>query len=97
MYDAEIVGAVAGLRAACSHWMARFTKNVTICLDNEEAAIRLHSGRALPSSSSRILNFQSLRETWSKRERALTIESGSVTVRWISGHKGIIGNERADT
>ncbi|KAI1002253.1 hypothetical protein K3495_g5949 [Podosphaera aphanis] len=43
VYDAEIAGAVAGLRAACSHFMARFATNVAVCLDNEEAAIRLHT------------------------------------------------------
>lgn len=42
-YDAEIVGVLARLRAAYSHFMARFSTNVAVCLDNKEAAIRLHS------------------------------------------------------
>lgn len=97
VYDAEIIGAVSGLRAACSHLMARFAKNVTVCLDNEEAAIRLHAGCATPSSSTRILEFQSLRRTWLERPKAITTYEGSVLVRWIPGHQGIVGNERADT
>ncbi|KAI0997629.1 hypothetical protein K3495_g10562 [Podosphaera aphanis] len=38
IYDAEIIGAVAGLPTACSHFMARFATNLALCLDNEEAA-----------------------------------------------------------
>ncbi|KAI0991570.1 hypothetical protein K3495_g16617, partial [Podosphaera aphanis] len=97
IYDAEIIGAVAGLRAACSHFMARFATNVAVCLDNEEAAIRLHSGWLTPSSSHQITEFQNLRETWARRERAAAANIGNVQIRWIPGHKGIAGNTRADT
>ncbi|POS82030.1 hypothetical protein EPUL_005665, partial [Erysiphe pulchra] len=106
IYDAEILGAVSGLRAACvkgesqnrsstkampnitcstksaqfrpvtacSHWMARFARNVFVCLDNEEAAIRLHTDSPTPSSSTQIQEFQSLRRIWSERERPTTTD-----------------------
>ena len=92
IYDAEIIGAVTGLRAACSHYMARYATNVTVCLDNEEAAIRLHTGVATTTSASRILEFQKLRESWAQRTRATAINAGQVQVRWIPSHQGIAGN-----
>ncbi|KAI1000610.1 hypothetical protein K3495_g7584 [Podosphaera aphanis] len=95
-YDAEIVGAVKSFRAACSHWMSRFAKNVAVCLDNEETAICLHSGVLTRTSSTRILDFQRLRSSWSERERAEATALGTVQVRWIPGHQGIAGNERAN-
>ena len=95
-YDAEIIGATEGLRAACSHWMARFAKNVIVCIDNEEAAIRLHTNRPTPSSSTHFSDFHLLCGSWAHRERALGIEVGTVQIRWVPGHKGISGNERAD-
>ncbi|KAI1000547.1 hypothetical protein K3495_g7648 [Podosphaera aphanis] len=96
VYDAEIAEAVAGLRAAFSHFMARFATNVAVCLDNEEAAIRLHIGCPTPSSFTRILEFQSLRDVWTRRVRAAATEVGTVQVRWTPGHQGIPRNERAD-
>ncbi|KAI1005511.1 hypothetical protein K3495_g2708 [Podosphaera aphanis] len=77
--------------------MARFATNVAVCLDNEEAAIRFHGGWLTPSSSRQIAEFQTLRETWARRERAAATNIGNVQVRWIPGHKGIAGNTRADT
>lgn len=53
VYDAQVLEVVSGLRAACSHWMARFVENLFVCLDNEEAAIRLHTDSSSPSSSTR--------------------------------------------
>ncbi|KAI1002824.1 hypothetical protein K3495_g5379 [Podosphaera aphanis] len=96
IYDADVIEAVAGLRAACSHSMARFAKNVAICLDNEEAAIRLHAGRPSPSSSTQILDFQELRGIWKNRERATANLPGSVEVRWVPAHQKSTGNERAE-
>ncbi|KHJ31896.1 hypothetical protein EV44_g4314 [Erysiphe necator] len=57
VYDAEIIGAVEGLRAACSHIMVRFATKVAVCLDNEEAALRLHTSSLTPSSSREITEF----------------------------------------
>ncbi|KAI0999510.1 hypothetical protein K3495_g8687 [Podosphaera aphanis] len=76
--------------------MSSFAKNVAIFLDNEEAAIRLHSGVPTRTSSTRILDFQRLRSSWSERERAEATALGTVQVRWIPGHQGIAGNERVD-
>ena len=53
VYDAEIEGALAGVRAALAHYMARFATKLTVCLDNEEAALRLHSGT--PTDSNRLV------------------------------------------
>ncbi|KAI0993352.1 hypothetical protein K3495_g14832 [Podosphaera aphanis] len=96
VYDAEITGAVAGLRAVCSHFIVQFPTNVAVCQDNEEATIRLHIGCPTPSSSTRVLEFQSLRDIWTRRVGAAATEVGTVQVRWNPGHQGIPGNERAD-
>lgn len=96
VYDAEIIAAVEGLRAACSHFMTRFATNLTICLDNQEAAFRLHTCSPTPSSSSQFHTFQKLKIMWLSRFRAIGTQIGSVNIRWIPGHKGIKGNIRAD-
>ncbi|KAI0995451.1 hypothetical protein K3495_g12728 [Podosphaera aphanis] len=43
VYDAEIRRATEGLAAALHSPIARFATNVTVCLDNREAALRLKS------------------------------------------------------
>ena len=96
VYDAEIEGALAGLRAAAAHYMARFATKLTICLDNEEAALRLHSGTPTDSSATAILDFKSHKLAWAQRERAPNAAPGAVDVRWCPSHVGIPGNELAD-
>lgn len=96
VYDAEIHVALKGLRAALNHSMAKYATNLVVCLDNEEAAIRFHTGIATPSSSKQILEFQKLRCDWENRPRSRVSEAGNVSVRWVPGHTGIRGNERAD-
>lgn len=68
-YDVEIAGATAGLRAACSHTIALFAKNITVCLDNEEAAIGLHAEQPNPPSSTQFAELKMLSRTWTQIER----------------------------
>lgn len=39
VYNSQIIWAVLGLRAACSHITARFGSNVLLCLGNQQAAL----------------------------------------------------------
>lgn len=94
VYDAEIVGAVAGLRAAHENPWSPFQGNVTIVLDNEEAAIRLSSGIRTASSSNELAAFCLLRQQWANG--AFSGTRRRVTVRWCPGHSSIDGNEIAD-
>lgn len=96
VYDAEVAGALAGLNAALRTCMARFATNVTICLDNQEAALRLHTGIPTSTSASEIMEFQACRQAWLIRERARNATRGAVGIRWCPAHIGIAGNELAD-
>lgn len=97
VYDAEIHGALEGLRAAINHTMAKYATDVTICLDNEEAALRLYTGIATSSSSGQIAEFQLLRRQWESRNFSMVAAAGRVNIRWVPSHSKIRGNERADT
>ncbi|POS86188.1 calcineurin regulatory subunit B [Erysiphe pulchra] len=44
IYDAEIHGALEGLRVALKHVIVKFATELKIYLDNEEDALRLHTG-----------------------------------------------------
>ena len=61
VYDAEIHGALEGMRVALYHPMAKYATDVTLYLDSEEAALHLHTGIATTSSSRQIIEFQTLR------------------------------------
>ncbi|KAI1002061.1 hypothetical protein K3495_g6142 [Podosphaera aphanis] len=93
----EILGATEGLTAALHNPMARFATNVTVCLDNQEAVLRLKSNAPTPSSSKRIKLFQELSNSWTTRNRCSFTQPGTVDRRWCPAHVGILGNETADS
>lgn len=96
VYDAEITAATVGLRAALECPLSAFATEVTVCLDNEEAAIRLWTGRATATSAAEIHEFQALRWKWTTRPIRGPGQPGAVRVRWVPGHRNIRGNELAD-
>ncbi|KAI1001687.1 hypothetical protein K3495_g6513 [Podosphaera aphanis] len=60
VYDAEVTGATAGLSAALTNPMAYYATNVTVCLDNQEAALRLIIDTPTATSFPRIALFREL-------------------------------------
>lgn len=95
VYDAEVSGATEGLRAALAHPLARIASGVTVCLDNEEVALRLHLKQPTASSFPAFREFWDLSEQWSSRSTARP-GGGGVAIRWCPAHAGIPGNELAD-
>ncbi|POS88174.1 hypothetical protein EPUL_000181 [Erysiphe pulchra] len=58
--------------------MAKFTKNIAVCLDNEEATIRPHTGNFTPPSCKVVASFQGLRDVWQNRLLTLVTSPGTV-------------------
>jgi len=83
VFDAEIRGAVEGLRAALAH--QRPMEGVTVCIDNT-SVIDCIGTTAPPSSQMAFRQFQKTGDA----------HPGMIRVRWCPGHTGIEGNERAD-
>ncbi len=81
IYDAEVVAPVAGAQTALRHWMAAYATDLTIYLNNEEAAIRLHAGRPTATSAAEFRAFEALREAWATRPLAGPEKAGQVRVR----------------
>ena len=98
IYDAEVIGAVEGFRAVLANPIARYATNLTICLDNEEAAMRLQSGVLTATSHKEIMDFQAAVAAWYSRDQGTlaSMGPGIVSVRWCPGHQGFRGNEIAD-
>jgi hypothetical protein len=68
VYDAEIIGASLGLQAAMQNSMAKYATDITICLNNEEAAIHLHTEETTKTSAAEIQDFtrfdKALQDYW---------------------------------
>ena len=96
VYDSEIIGALAGLKATVAAPSTHLATNIHVILDNQEAAQRLLNYSPSKSSQMKILEFRDLASCWPTR-RILPIASpGKVQVMWSPGHISIPGNELAD-
>ena len=83
VFDAEVTGALQGLRSAISHRQPH--EKITICIDNTSVIDGI--GSTAPMSSQ--ADFRTLQKTGD-------LNPGMISVRWCPGHSGIHGNERAD-
>ena len=87
VFEAEIMGIVAGLELIRKQ---RRVKNVSIGLDNQ-AAIRAISQRRSGEAQYLVDLFHEHLEAVQKKHRGLRL-----TIRWVPGHVGVIGNEVTD-
>jgi ribonuclease HI len=94
VYDAEIMGAVEGLKAALAAPCAAFSTGIVILLDNLAAVSLLTDGRPAPHRGELTDTFKQLSLQWSMMQGPLP--RTPVRVRWVPGHSGITGNEEAD-
>ncbi|KAI0994364.1 hypothetical protein K3495_g13818, partial [Podosphaera aphanis] len=67
VYDSEITGALAGLKAAVAAPTSHLATNIQIILDNQEAAQRLLDISPSKSSQAEILEFRDLAARWPTR------------------------------
>ncbi|KAI0999727.1 hypothetical protein K3495_g8468 [Podosphaera aphanis] len=96
VYDSEITGALAGLKAAVAAPTSHLTTNIHVILDNQEAAQRLLDISPSKSSQAEILEFRDLAARSPTRRIFPSAAPGKVHVMWSPGHIGIPGNELAD-
>lgn len=96
VHDAELMGAVEGLRAALDLPCTRYSTGINILLDNVAAASLLADGRPAPHRRELTDTFHQLQRQWQEIPSLLSLPSRPVNIRWIPGHSGIAGNELAD-
>ncbi|KAI0994422.1 hypothetical protein K3495_g13760 [Podosphaera aphanis] len=96
VYDSEIIGALAGLKAAVTAASTHLASSIHVILDNQEAARRLLDATPPKTSQQEILEFRHLASQWPSRRILPTTAPGKVRMMWSPGHVGILGNELAD-
>ncbi|KAL5604161.1 uncharacterized protein BROUX77_004347 [Berkeleyomyces rouxiae] len=96
VYDAEVAGALLGLKAALASPCTRLATDVHVILDNQKASESLLDSTPTLTSQREILEFRELAASWSARTVSTIARPGRVRVLWCPGHVGIEGNERAD-
>ncbi|KAL5606032.1 uncharacterized protein BROUX77_003225 [Berkeleyomyces rouxiae] len=97
VYDAEVIGALEGLKAAFRCAAPHLADNLYCILDNQAAYECLLPGSD-PSDSSQahVLEFQRLVSTWPYRNYWPRIIEGCAAPIWVPGHVGIEGTEKDD-
>lgn len=96
VYDSEVIGALAGLKAAIAAPSIHLATNIHVILDNQEAVRRLLDASPSKTSQQEILEFRLLASKWPTRRISPIAAPGKVHVMWSPGHVGIPGNELAD-